>query len=129
MDVLTVRIEPETPMTAEEFALVPDGDKRRELVRGHVVERPLAGALAGNVSVNVGAGLLEWAGRQNAGIVVISCGFILSRDPDTVRAPSIGFMDRARLLAGRIPEGFFPGPPDLAVEVVSPTRRPMCRRR
>lgn len=44
---------------------------------------------------------------------------MLERNPDTVRAPDIAFVtpDRANLIARR---GFFPGPPDLAVEVLSP---------
>lgn len=48
-------------------------------------------------------------------------GFILQRNPDTVRAPDVAFVGRERLRATTIAEeGFFPGPPDLAVEVVSP---------
>ena len=47
-------------------------------------------------------------------------GFVLSRHPDTVRAPDVAFV-RGERLASAPAEGFFPGPPDLAVEVVSPT--------
>jgi Uma2 family endonuclease len=48
------------------------------------------------------------------------CGFILSANPDTVRAPDAAFVRAERLPAGRVPRSFFPGAPDLAVEVVSP---------
>ena len=48
-------------------------------------------------------------------------GFILARNPDTVRAPDFAFVCRARIPAGGIPAGFFPAAPDLAVEVVSPS--------
>lgn len=47
-------------------------------------------------------------------------GFKLQSKPDTVRAPDVGFVRAERIaLTGR-PKNFFPGAPDLAVEVVSP---------
>ena len=49
-------------------------------------------------------------------------GFQIGRDPDTVRAPDVAFVSAARMPAP-IPAGFFPGPPDLAVEVLSPHDR------
>ncbi len=47
-------------------------------------------------------------------------GFVLARDPDTVLAPDVAFVRTDRLPAVAVP-GFFPGPPDLAVEVLSPS--------
>jgi len=51
-------------------------------------------------------------------------GFVLARDPDTVLAPDVAFVRTDRLPTKGSP-GFFPGAPDLAVEVLSPddTRR------
>ena len=49
-------------------------------------------------------------------------GFILSRDPDTVRAPDFAFIAAGR--AALRERGFVPGAPDLAVEVLSPDDRP-----
>jgi Uma2 family endonuclease len=46
-------------------------------------------------------------------------GYVLRRDPDTVVAPDLGFVRRARIPAGGDFEHFFPEPPDLAVEVAS----------
>lgn len=40
--------------------------------------------------------------------------------PDTVRAPDVAFVSRERLEGMEKTEGFWPGAPDLAVEVVSP---------
>lgn len=45
-------------------------------------------------------------------------GFTICRNPDTVRAPDIAFVSAGRV-ARQVP-AFFPGHPDLAVEVVSP---------
>lgn len=47
-------------------------------------------------------------------------GFKLSSNPDTVRAPDAAFVGRERVeKAGRV-KGYWPGAPDLAVEMVSP---------
>ena len=59
--------------------------------------------------------------EQGLGEVFLAeTGFLLARDPDTVRAPDIAFICKARLLAAEPEEAFWPGAPDLAVEVVSP---------
>lgn len=49
-------------------------------------------------------------------------GFWLERDPDTVRAPDVAFVSRDRV--PNVVTGFFPGPPDLAVEIRSPNEEP-----
>ena len=51
-------------------------------------------------------------------------GFLLSSDPDTVRAPDFAFVSTARLPGGHVPPGYFPGAPELAVEVLSPSESP-----
>ena len=40
--------------------------------------------------------------------------------PEVVRAPDVHFVRSDRLPRGRMPAAFFEGPPDLAVEVLSP---------
>jgi Uma2 family endonuclease len=50
-------------------------------------------------------------------------GCLLSTDPDTVRVPDAAFIRRERLQeVGRV-RGYFPGAPDLVVEVISPNDR------
>jgi Uma2 family endonuclease len=46
-------------------------------------------------------------------------GFHLKRNPDTVVAPDVAFVKQKNIPAGYDFNSFFPGPPDLAVEVVS----------
>lgn len=48
-------------------------------------------------------------------------GFILQRNPDTVRAPDASFVASNRLPQGELPVGFLELAPDLAVEVASPS--------
>ena len=51
----------------------------------------------------------------------VESGFVLGRNPDTVRGPDVFYVRPARIPAGGIPEAFWEFAPDLAVEVVSPT--------
>ena len=47
-------------------------------------------------------------------------GFQLTVDPDTVRAADVAFVRQERVEAVGDTDGYWPGAPDLAVEVVSP---------
>ena len=53
-------------------------------------------------------------------------GFKLASDPDVVRAPDVWFVRAERVPAGGFPSGIWEGFPDLAVEVLSPTDRPLA---
>jgi Uma2 family endonuclease len=48
-------------------------------------------------------------------------GFLIRRNPDTVRAPDCAFIRKERIPANGIPKKFWPFAPDLAVEVLSPS--------
>ncbi len=77
----------------------------------------------GYMSFELGFALRSFAGHHQLGRVTGEGGYILSRDPDTVRAPDVGFISAGRL-SGPLPPGeYFQGAPDLAVEVVSPDDR------
>ena len=88
-------------MTAEELLHRNIPDKRTELVRGRLIVREPAGA---------------------GDLLAAETGFTLFRNPDTVRAPDIGFVRRDRIPADT--RGFPEMAPDLAVEVLSPDDRP-----
>jgi Uma2 family endonuclease len=45
----------------------------------------------------------------------------LESSPDTVRALSVGFVRAERIPTDGIPDGFWPGAPDLAIDLVSPS--------
>ena len=55
-------------------------------------------------------------------VVTAEAGFRIAHDPDTVRAPDVAFVRAERIPPGGV-KGFFQGPPDIAVEVVSPNDR------
>jgi len=48
-------------------------------------------------------------------------GFKLTSNPDTVLAPDISFVSQQRVEEVGETEGYWPGAPDLAVEVLSPS--------
>ena len=50
-------------------------------------------------------------------------GFLIGTDPDHVRAPDAAFVRQERVEAAGEVQGYFPGAPDLAVEVISPNDR------
>ena len=58
--------------------------------------------------------------NRSGKIFLAGTGLLLGRDPDTVRAPDIGFIRNDHIPAELPEDAFWPGPPDLAVEVVSP---------
>lgn len=112
------------PVTAEQLMDLPDGGRRRELVDGELREMAPAGFGHGRVALRVGARLDEFAHRERLGVVVAAeTGFLLSRDPDTVRAPDAAFVAGHRLPPPEEQQRFAELAPDLAVEVVSPSDR------
>ncbi|MFN8485088.1 MAG: Uma2 family endonuclease [Anaerolineae bacterium] len=108
-------------VTAEMLAALPDTGERTELVRGEVVSMSPGGAEHGRIGGRLFVALGDFVLRHGLGeIYLAETGFILSRDPDTVRAPDAAFVAAARLAGRGRRSGFFDGAPDLAVEVVSP---------
>ena len=61
--------------------------------------------------------------RTDLGEVFGQTGYVLARDPDTIRGPDLSFLVRERLV-GFDDSRFFEGAPDLAVEILSPSNRP-----
>jgi Uma2 family endonuclease len=117
-----------TKMTAQDLWRLGEGDVRRELVNGEVIEMPPVGGTHGRTSIRIGRRLDEHVERQADGEVVGGdVGFILqlANDPERVRAPDVAFVSRERLPEGRLPEKFIIGAPDLAVEILSPSDNPV----
>jgi len=56
--------------------------------------------------------------------VLTEGGFLLSRNPDTVRGPDVSFVRADRFNAEEAGRGYFRGAPDLAIEILSPSNRP-----
>jgi Uma2 family endonuclease len=110
-----------TTITAEELLLLPDNGTRRELVRGEVREMAPAGDEHGEIAMTIGSELRQHVKTNRLGrVYAAETGFIISRNPDTVRAPDAAFVRQEVIAAtGRL-RGFRSGAPDLAIEVISP---------
>src|SRR5262245_22753161 len=109
-------------LTAEDLWLMAPADVRRELVNGEIVEMPLNNARHGEVAAILAHALFEHL-RKCGGKVMSEVGFVLQLpyDREQVRCPDVAVISDARLAGRPLPEKFFPGPPDLAVEILSPT--------
>jgi Uma2 family endonuclease len=108
--------------TAEQLLCEP-GLGRCELVRGELNMMSPAGARHGRIVVNLSIPLDVFVRRHALGTIFgTGTGFQIGHDPDTVRAPDVAFV-RADRMGVEPDHGFFPGAPDLAVEVLSPEDR------
>ena len=108
-------------ITSEELLSRPEDGFRYELVRGELRKMPPAGSEHGYLALRIASRLERHVDANDLGrTYTAETGFKLASDPDTVRAPDAAFVSRERVeKAGRV-AGFWPGAPDLAVEVVSP---------
>ena len=114
----------EHPLTLEEYLALPDADERYELVAGFIVAEPRPLPRHGWVAVRIASLLERHVRAARLGAVSAESGFLLGRSPDTLRGPDVAFVSRERLAAYCASmRGYFPGPPDLAVEVLSPSDR------
>jgi Uma2 family endonuclease len=110
--------------TADDLWRLPNDGMRHELVKGVVYTTPPAGFEHGVVGINLSTPLDQHVKPNRLGVVVGGeTGFLIATNPDTVRAPDIGFVRQARIQATGIPRQYWPGAPDLAVEIVSPNDR------
>lgn len=73
--------------------------------------------------MRIGQELAAFVDANRLGVAYAAeTGFLLAHAPDTVRAPDAAFVTNARLATVSLQsEGYFPGAPDLAIEVVSPS--------
>lgn len=108
-------------MTAEELLCMPDDGMRHELVQGELRTMPPGGWGQGKQSSRLDRSLGNYVEAHGLGEVATNePGFLLTRDPDTVRSPDVAFVRAERLLEADPERGYYPGVPDLAVEVISP---------
>ena len=108
-------------MTAEELGNIEDDYHRHELIKGELLTMPLVKAEHMRVCANLTMLLLQHVKANRLGIVGTEGGYKLESDPDTVLGPDVSFVAHDRISLS--PEGYHSGPPDLAIEVLSPSDR------
>lgn len=110
-----------TLLAAADLALLDRSGERRELVRGVVRVMSPAGGRHGRVAHALGLLVGSHVKLQDLGAVYAAeTGFLLARDPDTVRAPDVAFVSRSRAAPLDGEGGFVAVVPEFVGEVVSP---------
>jgi Uma2 family endonuclease len=117
---------PKQTLTAEEFAALDLGDARSELIEGVIHTMPPTFDDHGEITMRLSILLGHHVLTHGLGVMYAAeTGFLLARNPDTVRAPGIAFIQRDRAPASRIKPGWVSVIPDLVVEVASSGDRPV----
>ena len=107
-------------VTAAEFERnAARDDYRYELVAGRVIRMSPPGWQHGVIVTRLLFVLLNYLHGRNAGQAVAEVGFTLRTNPDTVRGPDIAFVRHERVPRETL-RTFWPGAPDVAIEVRSP---------
>ncbi len=92
-------------------------------MRGRVVREPHPKWGHFTVQARLSARLMSFVEEHGLGLAGAEGGFLLERDPDSVRGPDVLFVRRERL-AETHPDRWPEFGPDLAVEILSPSNRP-----
>jgi Uma2 family endonuclease len=111
-------------LTAEEFMAADLGEGSFELVRGEVIEVPPTMPEQGAVCANVAGTFWDYGRRSGYGYTLSNDSAVVTeRGPDTVRGADICFYSHARWPRTQLGNTLPPVPPDVAVEVYSPSNR------
>jgi Uma2 family endonuclease len=109
-------------VTADEFERAVREDDRCELVEGRVVPMTTVSLSHARTVIRIGA-LLDAHVRSHRIPVFVAAELGCKLSMRTVRAPDVAIVRRERVSTPD-ERGFLNGPPDVAIEVVSPGDRP-----
>lgn len=112
-------------LTGDEFLRLHGDDKRVELVDGQVVRYPMPGMEHGVVCSTANYFITDFVRAKKLGRVMGNDSFIRTRvNPERYRGADICFVSYAKIPKDAVvPKGPLPVPPDLVIEVRSPSDR------
>ncbi|HEV2108503.1 MAG TPA: Uma2 family endonuclease [Thermomicrobiales bacterium] len=113
-----------TRLTAADLFALPDDGFRYELVDGELVRMPPPGFRHSRITTRVARFLDTYVDAHDLGAVVDNGGFKLQGEPDVVLAPDVAFVQADRIPPAPETIGYPEIPPDLAVDVMSPSDEP-----
>lgn len=108
-------------VTADELLHMPDDGYRYELVRGELRKSMPPGHRHSQSILRICLSMGSHVIAKDLGMVYPEGGFLIG--PDHVCVPDVAFVNHDRWGAAD-EHGYFPGPPDLAIEILSPSNRP-----
>ena len=109
-------------LTADDLLRLHGKGVRGELIQGVLHETMSVGLRHGKIAAALIAFL--WLHVRPAGLGHVfgsDAGVLLETDPDTVREPDIAYVSAERLPLDADIDGYCPVPPDLVVEIKSPS--------
>jgi Uma2 family endonuclease len=102
-----------------ETEVILDPDKEYEIVNGQPEEKEMGNARHGGVGLRLGAELwMHVKTHQLGGVYGPDTTFKIGPNE---RLPDVAFISAARIPEEGEPDSIWPVPPDLAVEIISPT--------
>ena len=109
-------------ITAADLLRLYSEGVRGELIRGELYETMPSGQEHGEIAMQIGRLLLNFAAPRRLGRVIGSdAGVWLERDPDTVREPDVAFFAADKMPPGETVSGYAEAVPNLVVEIASPS--------
>ena len=111
---------PQHHYSAEDFAAMPRDGWRAELIEGEVITMPAAFSDHGRTAMRLGGLVTAFVLQHGLGeVFAAETGFLVTRNPDTVRAPDFAFIQQSRVTPGAVAAGWGTVIPDAVAEVVS----------
>lgn len=101
----------------KEKAFVLDPEKRYEIINDQPEEKEMPGAKHGMIAARLLVRLGSFVEARQLGVTFTEVNFQIGQRE---RIPDLSFVAAARIPAAGVPEGVWPVPPDLAIEIVSP---------
>ena len=110
------------PLSAETLYAMSSTAGRAELVEGELIRMSPAGFEHGSITLRLTWRIARHVEENNLGVVCAAeTGFLIARNPDTVRASDLAFVTQARIDEIGSVKGYWPGCPEMVAEVVSPS--------
>ncbi len=112
-------------VTADDFEQIAvERDGLCELVWGEVRDMTRSGGMHGATCGRISRIVGNWADQSELGIVITNdAGILTTRNPDSVRGPDFYYAHWSTLPGAAPPKKWLTVPPELCVEVLSPTDR------
>lgn len=117
-EVMATRLT--APITLEDLERLPDDANTYEVSDGELIVMPTPKSLHSLIALRVLEILQAFLKEHPFGRAIPESGYVLSREPLTVRQPDVSVLSNQRIHATD-EDGYFESSPELAVEVVSPS--------